>query len=86
MIVLCVRAVTLPGAAEGIAFYLMPDFGRLFAERPEQWSTFGDAVYAAMGQAFFTLVAGHCGHGDLRISCIGRQRSLTGEAVARHCA
>ena len=29
--VLCVRAVTLPGAGEGLAFYLMPDFGKLFA-------------------------------------------------------
>mgnify|MGYP002240861885 CR=1 FL=1 len=28
MIALCIRAVTLPGAAEGIAFYLVPDFGR----------------------------------------------------------
>lgn len=47
MLALCIRAVTLPGAAEGIAFYLVPDFSRLFANG---WSTFGEAVYAAMAR------------------------------------
>ena len=42
--VLVVRAVTLPGAQEGLAFYLMPDFGKLFAGG---WGTFADAVFAA---------------------------------------
>ena len=57
MIALCIRTVTLPGAGEGIAFYLIPDFGKLFAGNTpaEQWATFGQAVYAAMGQAFFSL-------------------------------
>ena len=50
MILLCIRAVTLPGAAEGVAFYLLPDFSRMFENG---WSGFGEAVYAAMGQAFF---------------------------------
>ena len=76
MIALCIRAVTLPGAAEGIAFYLVPDFGRLFADG---WSTFGDAVYAAMGQAFFSLSLGIAAM-EIFGSRIGRQRSLTGEA------
>ena len=31
LVALCVRAVTLPGAEEGLEFYLMPDFGKLFA-------------------------------------------------------
>ncbi len=53
--VLVVRAVTLPGAQEGLAFYLMPDFGKLFAGG---WGTFADAVFAAMGQAFFTVSVG----------------------------
>ena len=52
MLALMIRAVTLPGAGEGIAFYLVPDFGKLFTNG---WSTFGEAVYAAMGQAFFSL-------------------------------
>ena len=60
LVALCVRAVTLPGAEEGIEFYLMPDFGKLFAGNTpaEQWATFGDAVYAALGQAFFTVSVG----------------------------
>ena len=52
--------------------------GRLFADG---WSTFGDAVYATWARRFSALSLGHCGHGDLR-SRIGRQRSLTGEAVS----
>ena len=78
MIALCIRAVTLPGAAEGIAFYLVPDFSRLFADG---WSTFGEAVYAAMGQAFFSLSLGIAAM-EIFGSRIGRERSLTGEAVS----
>ncbi len=58
MLALCIRAVIAAGRGRGIAFYLVPDFGRLFANG---WSTFGDAVYAAMGQAFLQPVARHCG-------------------------
>lgn len=82
LVVLCVRAVTLPGAEEGLEFYLMPDFGKLFAGNTpaEQWATFGDAVYAALGQAFFTVSVGM---GSMAIfgSYIGKDRRLTGEAV-----
>lgn len=82
LVALCVRAVTLPGAEEGLEFYLMPDFGKLFAGSTpaEQWATFGDAVYAALGQAFFTVSVGM---GSMAIfgSYIGKDRRLTGEAV-----
>ena len=80
--VLCVRAVTLPGAGEGLAFYLMPDFGKLFAGATpaEQWSTFSDAVFAAMGQAFFTVSVG-VGSMSIFGSYIDKNRRLTGEAV-----
>lgn len=82
LVALCVRAVTLPGAEEGLEFYLMPDFGKLFAGNTpaEQWATFGDAVYAALGQAFFTVSVGM---GSMAIfgSYIGKGRRLTGEAV-----
>ena len=82
LVALCVRAVTLPGAEEGLEFYLMPDFGKLFAGNTpaEQWATFGDAVYAALGQAFFTVSVGM---GSMAIfgSSIGKDRRLTGEAV-----
>ena len=50
MIVLCVRSVTLDGAVEGLKFYLIPDFGKMFENG---LSSFGEAVYAAMGQSFF---------------------------------
>ena len=82
LVALCVRAVTLPGAEGGLEFYLMPDFGKLFAGNTpaEQWATFGDAVYAALGQAFFTVSVGM---GSMAIfgSYIGKDRRLTGEAV-----
>ena len=77
MIALCIRAMTLPGAGEGIAFYLVPDFSRMFEGG---WGTFGEAVYAAMGQAFFSLSLGIAAM-EIFGSKIGRERSLTGEAV-----
>ena len=74
MLVLAVRAMLLPGAREGLAFYLLPDLGRM----REAWIT--EAVFAAMGQAFFTL---SLGIGSMAVfgSYIGRERSLTGETV-----
>lgn len=77
LVVLCVRAVTLPGAAEGLSFYLMPDFGKLFADG---WGTFLDAVLAAMGQAFFTVSVG-IGSMSIFGSYINKDYRLTGEAV-----
>lgn len=83
MLALCVRAVTLPGADAGVAFYLQPDFSRLFAgdTLSEQLSTFGDALYAAMGQAFFSLSVGMGGMAIFG-SRIGKERSLTTEALS----
>lgn len=79
---LCVRSLLLPGAAEGLSFYLMPDFGKLFAGSTpaEQWSTLGGAVYAAMGQAFFMVSVGM---GSMCIfgSYAPKDRRLTGESL-----
>lgn len=77
MVVLIFRAVTLPGASEGLSFYLKPDFSKLY----EADGGFFGAVFAAMGQAFFTL---SLGIGSLAIfgSYIGKDRSLTGEAIS----
>ena len=82
MALLVIRAVTLPGGLEGLAFYLVPDFGKLFAgaTAAEQWATFGNAVFAAMGQAFFTLSLGIAAM-EIFGSYIGKERSLTGEAL-----
>src|SRR5699024_4853968 len=49
IVVLVVRSVTLPGAGEGLAFYLLPDFGRAVDQG------LGQVITAAMNQAFFTL-------------------------------
>ena len=74
--VLVVRALTLPGAADGVAFYLLPDFSKIFGS-PDM---FFEAAYAAMGQAFFTL---SIGMGSMTIfgSYIDKHRSLMGEAA-----
>lgn len=74
MLVLCVRAVTLPGAAEGIAFYLKPDLQKFFD------AGISNVIFAAMGQAFFTLSVGI---GSMAIfgSYQTTERSLLGEAA-----
>ena len=77
MIVLCARSVTLDGAVEGLKFYLIPDFSKMFENG---WSTFGEAVYAAMGQSFFTLSLGISAMAIFG-SYIGKDRSLMGEAL-----
>ena len=79
MVVLVVRSVTLEGAAEGLKFYLMPNFHNLMYNAKGEF-ILGEAVFAAMGQAFFTL---SLGIGALAIfgSYIGKEYRLTGEAV-----
>ncbi len=74
LVVLAIRAVTLPGAGEGLKFYLKPDFSKL-----TQYG-WGEVIFAAMGQAFFTL---SLGIGAMAIfgSYIGRERRLLGEAL-----
>ncbi len=78
MIALCIRTMTLPGGVDGIAFYLIPDFGRMFENG---WSTFGEALYAAMGQAFFSLSLGISAM-EIFGSYISKERSLTSEAIS----
>lgn len=48
ILVVVVRSVTLPGAGEGLSFYLKPDFSKVN----------GDVILAALGQAFFSLSLG----------------------------
>lgn len=78
MIILCIRTTTLPGGAEGIAFYLIPDFSRMFEGG---MATFGKAVYAAMGQAFFSLSLGIAAM-EIFGSYINKDRRLMSEAVS----
>lgn len=75
MIILAIRSVMLEGSSTGLKFYLYPDFSKLVE------SGISESIFAAMGQAFFTL---SLGIGALAIfgSYIGKDRSLTGEAVS----
>ena len=74
MVVLAIRSVTLPGAMEGIRFYLLPDFSKMVEQG------IGEVVFAAMGQAFFTL---SLGIGSIAIfgSYIDKDRRLAGESI-----
>ena len=56
MLVLAVHSLTFAGAAEGLRFYLVPDFSAID----------GGVIVAAMNQAFFFAVRRHGRHGDLR--------------------
>ncbi len=71
--VLAVHSVTLDGAAEGLRYYLIPDFTKMQGR-------VGEVIFAALGQAFFTL---SIGMGSMAIfgSYISRDRSLLGESV-----
>lgn len=79
LLILAVRAVTLPGAAAGLEFYLKPNLHALMYDGEGNFRL-GEAVFAAMGQAFFTL---SLGIGAMAIfgSYIGRERRLFGEAI-----
>ena len=79
MAVLVVRSVTLDGAGAGLEFYLKPNFHNMMYDSDGKF-ILGEAIYAAMGQAFFTL---SLGIGALAIfgSYIGRDHTLMGEAL-----
>lgn len=73
--ILAVRAITLPGAGEGLRYYLVPDFKRMASYGA------GEVIFAALGQAFFTL---SIGIGSMAIfgTYIGKERRLMGETVS----
>lgn len=72
---LVIKSLLLPGAEEGVKFYLVPDLGKI------QEAGIGNVVYAAMGQAFFTLSVGMGGMAIFG-SYIGKERSLLGESLS----
>lgn len=69
LLILIVRAVTLPGAGAGITYYLKPDFSKLT----------GGAFGAALGQAFFSLSLG-MGCMITYGSYVGKKEHLPGAA------
>ena len=74
MVGLAAYSCTLPGAKEGLRFFLVPDFARM--------KSVGivSTLVGAMNQAFFTLSVGM---GSMAIfgSYIGKEQSLLGESV-----
>ena len=74
LIILVIRAVTLPGAAAGLSFYLKPNLSAI------REHGLGTVAFAAMGQAFFTL---SLGVGSMAIfgSYLNRDKRLFGESV-----
>ena len=78
MVVLAVHSLTLPGAGEGMSFYLLPSLERA------QSAGLGNVITAAMNQAFFTLSLG-IGAMEIFGSYMTRDNTLAGESV-RICA
>ena len=74
MVILAVNSVFLPGAEEGVKFYLIPDFQHM------KEIGIANVIVAAMNQSFFTL---SLGIGAMAIfgSYIGKERALMGEAI-----
>ena len=79
MIALAVYVSTLKGAYQGYIFYLKPNFKAL-AYNLDGTSRLWEAIYSAMGQAFFTLSIGMGGM-EIFGSYIDKKYSLTGEAL-----
>ena len=75
MVVLACNSIMMENSGPGLKFYLKPDFGKI------KEAGIGEVIFAALGQSFFTL---SIGIGALAIfgSYIGKERSLTGEAVS----
>ena len=75
ILILVIRAVTLPGGRDGLAFYLIPNLAAI-----KQYGLL-EIIFAAMGQAFFTL---SLGIGSIAIfgSYIGKERRLFGETIS----
>lgn len=74
MVVLAVNSFFMPGAKEGLRFYLVPDFARMREVGVIR------TLVTAMNQAFFTL---SLGIGAMAIfgSYIGKEHSLLGESA-----
>jgi len=72
--VLVIKAISLEGALEGLKFFILPDWSRFMETGP------ASVIFAAMGQAFFTLSVGMGGMAIFG-SYINKNRALPGEAL-----
>ena len=80
IVVLAIYVCTLDGADKGLEYYLVPNFNKLVYDA-EGKVILGEVIFAALGQAFFTL---SIGMGSMAIfgSYIKKDRSLFGESVS----
>lgn len=74
IVVLAVHSLTLDGAAEGVKFYLLPNFERAVE------AGIGNVITAAMNQAFFTLSIGMASM-EIFGSYMSKDHTLTSESV-----
>lgn len=79
ILVLAIYVCTLDGAGEGLKYYLIPNFKNLIYDADGN-IIIGDVIFAALGQAFFTL---SIGMGSMAIfgSYIKKDRRLLGESA-----
>ena len=75
IVVLAVHSLLLPGAGEGVRFFLVPDFKAMVDQGV------GNVIFAAMSQAFFTL---SIGIGSMAICGSYKEKfaTLTGDAIS----
>ncbi len=71
IVIVCIRAVTLPNAADGISFLLKPDFSKITPK----------ALFEALGQSFFSLSVG-MGTMTTYGSYISKKQNLSQSAVS----
>lgn len=74
IIILAVHSMTLSGAKEGLAFYLVPNMDRALEQG------IGNVITAAMNQAFFTLSLGIAAM-EIFGSYMSKNNTLGGEAL-----
>ena len=74
IVVLALHSITLPGAGEGVKFYLLPNFATVQAQG------LGNVITAAMNQSFFTLSLGIASM-EIFGSYMSKDYTLTGESV-----
>ncbi|KAK7115296.1 hypothetical protein V1264_001192 [Littorina saxatilis] len=79
-----IRGVTLPGAYEGIIYYLTPSFGHLL--KPQVWIEAGVQVFYSLGPAWGTLItmsshnkfSNNCLRDSVFITLLGEATSIYG--------
>jgi NSS family neurotransmitter:Na+ symporter len=74
MVILAINSLLLEGGSTGLKFYLAPNFSNMVK------NGISETIFAAMGQAFFTL---SIGIGSMAVfgSYIDKKHSLTGESL-----